>query len=436
MTYVSKESSWLIEGGRIVDPSQHLDQVGRLLVVDGRIAAFDPSDGDIPNGISRIDARGMIVGPGLFDLATEFGEPGREEDETILTGTAAAVAGGFTSVALSPSTDPPIDTAASVEFVFSKGLRADRCRLLPLGCMSKERKGESLAEIGSLVEAGAVALSDSPSPIENTGLLRRALEYCNMFDRYLFDHPEIGSLARGGVMHEGLEQLKLGLAPIPAEAEDLATSRDLRLVEATGGKLHLTSISTAGSVEMCRRAKHRNLQFSVGTYIANLHMTDDWMTSFDTNCKVKPPLRSADHVAACVEGLQDGTIDIISSGHRPCSLEKKMLEIDAAPFGMMTLETALAQVVTHLILPGHLSWLSVLEKMSLNPAKLLKQPGGSLAAGRLADLIVIDPECRWTVRAATFQSKSYNTPLEGQELRGVVRYTLVGGRIRHRFPNS
>lgn len=436
MTHDSNEDSWLIEGGRILDPSQQTDRIGRLLIVGGRIAALDPTDGDIPAGISRLDARGMIVASGLFDLATEFGEPGREEDETILTGTAAAVAGGFTAVALSPSTDPPIDTAASVEFIFSKGLRADRCRLLPLGCMSKERKGESLAEIGSLVEAGAVALSDSPSPIENTGLLRRALEYCNMFDRYLFDHPEIGSLARGGVMHEGLEQLKLGLSPIPAEAEDLATSRDLRLVEATGGKLHLTSISTAGSVELCRRAKHRELRFSVGTYVANLHMTDEWVKSFDTNCKVKPPLRSADHVAACIEGLQDGTIDIISSGHRPCSLEKKMLEIDAAPFGMMALETALAQVITYLIQPGYLSWMSVLEKMSLNPAKLLRQPGGSLAVGQPADVILIDPDARWTVNAATFQSKSYNTPLEGHELRGVVRYTLVAGRIRHRFTSE
>jgi dihydroorotase len=432
MAHVSNEDSWLIEGGRIIDPSQRWDRIGRLLIIHGRIAALDPSDGDLPAGIARMDATGMIVAPGLFDLATEFGEPGREEDETILTGTAAAVAGGFTSVALSASTDPPIDTAASVEFIFSKGLRADRCRLLPMGCMSKERKGESLAEIGSLVEAGAVALSDAPSPIENTGLLRRALEYCNMFDRYLFDQPEIGSLARGGVMHEGLEQLKLGLAPIPAEAEDLATSRDLRLVEATGGKLHLTSISTSGSVELCRRAKHRDLPFSVGIHVANLHMDDHWLKSFDTDCKVKPPLRSADHVAACIEGLQDGTIDIISSGHRPCSLEKKMMEIDAAPFGMMALETAVAQINTFLIQPGHIDWQTAFEKMSLNPARLLRHPGGTLSIGEWADIIVIDPSVRWTVHASNFQSKSYNTPLEGHELQGIVRVTFVAGRVRHR----
>ncbi len=421
---------WLIENGRMIDPANRTDRIGRMLIMDGRIVAIDPVEGDLPKDCERIDATGCIVAPGLFDLGTEFGEPGREEDETILSGTAAALAGGFTSVALSPNTDPPIDTAASVEFIFSKGLRADGCRLLPMGCVSKERKGESLAEIGSLVDAGAVALSDMPSAFENTGLLRRALEYCLMFDRYVFDQPEIGSLSRGGVMHEGLEQLKLGLSPIPAEAEDLATSRDLRLVEATGGKLHLTSISTSGSVEMCRRARHRQTEFSVGIYVANLHMTDQWMRSFDTNCKVRPPMRSADHVTACIEGLQDGTIDIISSGHRPCSLEKKMLEIDAAPFGMMSLETALAQVITHLIRTGHLDWFEVLEKMSLNPARLLNMSGGSLAVGQRADVIVVDPNTSWKVRAATFKSKSYNTPLEDQELYGEVRHTFVAGRRR------
>jgi dihydroorotase len=430
---LSDTNSWLIENGRLIDPSSGLDRIGRLLIVDGLFAGIDPSDGDLPSGIERCDATGCVVAPGLFDLATEFGEPGREEDETIATGTAAAIAGGYTSVALSPNTDPPIDTAASVEFVYSKGLRADHCRLLPIGCVSKERKGESLAEIGSLVEAGAVALSDTPSALENTGLMRRALEYCSMFDRYVFDHPEIGSLARGGVMHEGLEQLKLGLSPIPAEAEDLATSRDLRLVEATGGKLHLTSISTSGSVELCRRAKHRSLAFSTGIYVANLHWNDEPLRTFDSNFKVKPPLRSAEHVAACLEGLRDGTIDIISSGHRPCSLEKKMLEIDAAPFGMIALETALAQVITVLIRPGVIDWLGALEKMSLNPARLLKQPGGTLVAGQPADVIIVDPDQSWVVKASSFRSKSYNTPLEGSELYGVVRSTFVGGRRRYQF---
>lgn len=424
------DSSWLIENARLVDPNNGMDRVGRLLVLNGRFAGIDSLDGDLPDQLQRVDARGCIVGPGLIDLATEFGEPGREEDETIVTGTTAALAGGYTAIALSSNSEPPIDTAASVEFIRQKGARADNCKVYALGCVSKGQNGESLAEIGSLVEAGAVALSDGPRPIENTALLRRALEYCGMFDKVVFDHPEIGSLSRGGVMHEGLEQLKLGLSPIPAEAEDLATSRDLRLIEATGGRLHLTSISTSGSVELCRRAKARGIQFTSGVFIANVHMCDKLMRSFDANCKVNPPLRSEDHIDACLDGLRDGTIDIISSGHRPCSLEKKMMEIDAAPFGMIALETAIAQVVTFLIRPGILTWSEAFEKMSLNPAKLLGQNGGSLENGKPADFSIIDPERRWKVDATALQSKSYNTPLNGSELFGLVMATFVGGRRR------
>jgi len=425
------DSSWLIEHARLIDPSTGMDRIGRLLVIDGRFAGYDTLDEDLPPNIRRFNAEGYVVAPGLVDLATEFGEPGREEDETIVTGTTAALAGGYTAIALSTNTDPPIDTAASVEFIRQKGVRADNCRVYALGCVSKEQRGESLAEIGSLVEAGAVALSDGPRPIENTALLRRALEYCGMFDRVVFDHPEIASLSRGGVMHEGLEQLKLGMSPIPAEAEDLATSRDLRLVEATGGRLHLTCISTSGSVELCRRAKARGIAFTAGIFVANLHMNDAMMRSFDANCKVNPPLRSQEHVNACLEGLRDGTIDIISTGHRPCSLEKKMLEIDAAPFGMIALETALAQVVTHLIRPGVLDWCEAMAKMSWNPARLLGQPGGTLAIGQPADFIIVDAEQTWTVDATSLQSKSYNTPLNGCELTGLVIGTFVGGRMRY-----
>lgn len=427
-------SSWLIENARLIDPSTGMDRLGRLLIVEGRFAGVDVLDGEVPNNVERWDVQGCIVAPGLCDLSTEFGEPGREEDETILTGTKAALAGGFSSIVLSSNTEPPIDTAASVEFIHQKGARADNCRLYALGCVSKHQLGESLAEIGSLVEAGAVALSDGPKPIENTGLLRRALEYCAMFDKVVFDHPEIASLSRGGVMHEGLEQLILGLAPIPAEAEDLSTSRDIRLVEATGGRLHLTSISTSGSVELCRRAKARGIAFTAGVFVANLHMNDSMLRSFDADCKVNPPLRSQDHVEACLEGLREGTIDIISSGHRPCSLEKKMLEIDAAPFGMISLETALSQVITHVIRPGILNWCDAMAKMSLNPARLIGVTGGTLQTGAPADLVVVNPERKWTVDATSLQSKSYNTPLDGSELYGVVLATFVQGRRKFISP--
>lgn len=428
----SMNNSWLIENARWIDPSVGLDRVGRLLIQDGRFAGLDCRDGDLPKGIQHIDARGLIGGPGFVDLGTIFGEPGREEDETLTTGLHSALAGGFTSIAMSSSTEPPIDSAASVQFVLQKAARASLAKLYPLGCVSKERKGEELAEIGSLVESGVVALSDAPRSIDNTALMRRALEYCSMFDRPLLAHPEVMSLSRGGVMHEDMTQLVLGLPPMPAEAEDLATARDLRLVEATGGRLHLLSISTSGSVDLCRGARGRHLPFTAGIYIANAHMLDEQLKSFDANCKINPPMRSASHIAACLAGLADGTIDIISSGHRPCSLEKKMQELDAAPFGMVSLETTLGQVVTHLIRPGVLDWSAAFAKLSLNPAKLLGIDAGSLAPGKPADLVLIDPDQSWTVDAPAMKTKAYNTPLQGTELHGMVIASFVDGERRYK----
>ncbi len=426
----SMNNSWLIENARCIDPSTGLDRVGRLLIHDGRFQSFDCLDADIPSQIERLDARGLILGPGFVDLGTVFGEPGREEDETLTTGLMSALAGGFTSIAMSSGTEPPIDSPASVQFVLQKAARASLARLYPLGCVSKERKGEELAEIGSLVEAGVVALSDAPRAIDNTALMRRALEYCSMFDRPVLDHPEVMALSRGGVMHEDMTQLVLGLPPMPAEAEDLATARDLRLVEATGGRLHLLSISTTGSVELCRRARGRSLPFTAGIYIANAHMLDEQLRSFDANCKINPPMRSKAHVAACLSGLADGTIDIISSGHRPCSLEKKMQELDAAPFGMVSLETTLGQVVTHLIRTGVIDWLGAFEKLSWNPAKLLGIDAGTLSIGKPADFVLIAPDRRWTVDAPAMQTKAYNTPLHGTELTGQVVASFVNGEKR------
>lgn len=420
--------SWLIEHGRIIDPRQGLDRLGRLLLDEGRVAAIDPSDGDLPADCQRVDARDMIVAPGLVDLATELGEPGREEDETIQSGTLAALAGGYTSIACAANTDPPIDTAAAVEFVRQKAARADRCRVYVIGCVSKGRAGEELAEIGSLVEAGAVALSDSPRPLSNTALLRRALEYCLMFDKPLLDRPEVTSLTRGGVMHEGMMQLVLGLAPMPAEAEDLATSRDLRLIETTGGRLHLSSISTAGSVELVSRSKGRGTRVTVGVRLGNLCFTEKQLRSFDSNYKVNPPLRSLADVDACLAAVNDGTIDVITTGHQPKSLEKKMQEMDAAPFGMSTLDTAIGQLNTHLIETGKLSWPRAIQCLSCGPADVLGLDAGSLAVGRPADVVLIDPQLSWTVSREELYSQSSNTPCLGQTLRGRARMVWVGGR--------
>jgi dihydroorotase len=420
--------NWLIEHGRIVDPRQNIDRQGRLLICGSTVAAIDPSDDDLPDSLERVDAAGCIVAPGLVDLATELGEPGKEEDETILTGALAALAGGYTSIACAANTDPPIDTAAAVEFVRQKAARADRCRVYVMGCVSKGRQGEDLAEIGALVEAGAIALSDSPSPLSNTALLRRALEYCLMFDKPILDRPEVTSLTRGGVMHEGKTQLVLGLGPMPAEAEDLATSRDLRLLETTGGKLHLHSISTAGSVELVRRSKRRGTQVSVGVRIGNLCFEDECLRSFESSFKVNPPLRSRDHLEACMEAIVDGTIDVIASGHQPKSLEKKMQELDAVPFGMTSLDTSLAQVITFLIRTGKISWKRAIECLACGPADVLGIDAGSLAVGRPADVVVIDPEVSWIVSPSAMYSRSRNTPLLGQTLHGRARHVWVGGR--------
>lgn len=422
--------SCLIENGRLIDPSQGIDRIARVLISGNAVAAIDPPDSELPLGVERVDASGCIVAPGLVDLEVEVGEPGKEEDETIESCGKAAIAGGFTSIACAASTDPPVDTAAAVEFAKQKAARADQCRLHVVGCVSKGREGKELAEIGTLVEAGAVALSDYPSPIHNTALLRRALEYCLMFDKPIIDRPEVPSLVQGGVMHEGLTQLILALAPIPAEAEDVATSRDLRLLETTKGRLHLSSISTAGSIDLLRRGKARGIQVTAGVRIANLCMNDEMLRSFDSSLKVNPPLRSQEHVDACLEAVNDGTIDVISSGHQPHSLEKKMQELDAAPFGMSTLDTTLS-MVNQLVRNGALSWARAIECLATNPARVLGLEVGQLSVGAPADVIVFDPEHTWRVTRESLASLSSNSPLLNQEVTGRVRQVWVGGRKKN-----
>ncbi len=417
----------LIQNGRLMDPSQHLDRTTSLLVENGRIAAYDVAPDDVDQ---VIDASGKIVAPGLIDLSAQLREPGREEDETIQTGTAAAVAGGFTSIVCLPNTDPPIDSQASVEFVRQKAARAANCHVLVAGCVSKDRAGKELAEIGSLVEAGAVALTDAPRPIQNSELLRRALEYCLMFDKPILNHPEDWELSHDGIMHEGKISMVLALAGLPTEAEDVMASRDLRLAEATGGRLHLLNVSSAGSIDSIRRGKSRGIRITAGIAPLNAVLTDECLRSFDANFKLNPPLRSQEHVDACIAGLADGTIDVISSGHTPRATEKKMLELDRAPFGMVSLETTLGLVVVKLIEPGHLDWMTALAKMTINPARVLGIDKGTLRIGAEADIVIIDPHESWTVDPAKFRSKSTNTPLAGWTLRGRVVQTLVSGQCK------
>jgi dihydroorotase len=419
----------LIQNGRVVDPSQRMDRVTNLLVENGKIAAYDARL-DAQDEI--IDASGKIVAPGLIDMHVHLREPGFEDDETIETGTAAALAGGFTSVACCPNTDPPIDTQGTVEFVRQKAARAGNCNVYVIACVSKNREGKELAEIGQLFEAGAVAVSDDGAPVCNAELMRRAFEYCLMFDIPVLNHPEILELTQGGVMHEGTLQLVLGLGGMPAAAEDVMTSRDIALAEATGGRLHIMHVSSGGSIHVIRRAKHRNVRVTAEVTPHHFTLTDECLRTFDSNYKMNPPLRGKGHVDACIEGLQDGTLDVIATDHAPHAKEKKMQELDRAPFGIVGLETALGLVVTKLIEPGHLDWPTALAKMTCNPARILAIPKGTLALGADADVTIIDPDARWTVDPAGFRSKSTNTPFAGWQLKGRADTVIVGGEVRFR----
>ncbi len=419
----------LIQNGRVIDPSQGIDRIMSLRIADGRIAAYDvsPEPGD-----DVIDAADRIVAPGLIDMHVHLREPGREEDETIATGTAAALAGGFTAIACVPNTEPPIDSQGSVEFVRDRAARADNCRVYVLACVSKNREGKELAEIGQLVEAGAVGFTDDGSPVSDPELMRRAFEYCLMFDKPVLNHSEIRELTEHGVMHEGKTSLILGLPGMPAAAEDVMASRDIALAEATGGRFHLMHVSTAGSVDAVRRAKRRGVRVTTEVTPHHFTLTDECLRTFDSNYKMNPPLRDRSDVDACIEGLADGTIDCIVTDHAPHAKEKKMQELDRAPFGIIGLETSLGLVITHLIEPGHLDWPAAIEKMSLNPARILGINKGTLALGADADITIIHPHAEWTVNPDEFRSKSENTPFAGWKLTGRADVVIVGGRVKFR----
>ena len=404
-----------------------MDRVTNLLVVDGRIAAYDAQPGGEQ---SIINAAGKIVCPGLIDMHVHLREPGREEDETIESGTAAALAGGFASIACMPNTDPPIDSQGMVEFIRGQAARIDNCNVFVVACVSKGREGKELAEIGQLVKAGAVAFSDDGAPVANSELMRRAFEYCLMFDKPVLNHSENRELTGRGVMHEGLTSLSLGLSGMPAAAEDVMTSRDIALAEATGGKYHLMHVSTAGSVDMVRRAKRRDVRVTTEVAPHHFTLTDECLRTFDSNFKMNPPLRGKEHVEAILAGLADGTIDAIASDHAPHAKEKKMQELDQAPFGIVGLETMLGLVITKLIEPGILDWPKAIRKMTINPAKILGISKGTLQIGADADITVIDPAAKWTVDPAQFRSKSTNTPFAGMELTGRAEMVIVGGKVK------
>lgn len=431
----------LIRGGRIIDPAQGVDRIGDLLIVDGRIAHLAPGESpgtkcESPGTDRIIDAAGMIVCPGLIDCHVAFREPGFEEDETISSGAAAALAGGFTTVACLPDTLPVVDSRASAEFIIRQAERAARCRVLPIGSVTKSHKGEELAEIGQLIDGGAVAFSDGKRAIANAEIMRRALQYAGMWGKTILHHAQVPELVHGGVMHEGFQSTMLGVRGMPAAAEEIMVRRDIALAETTGGRVHLMCISSLRSIDEIRRARERGLHVSADVTPHHLLLTDESLTGYDTNYKVDPPVRTEEHRQALIEGLRDGTIDVIASDHQPLAGEKKSREIDQAPFGISSLETLLPLCVEALIEPGHLDWPQLVEKLTVGPARLLGLTAGTLQPGCPADVTIINPNEPWRIDADEFRSLSRNTPFDGRPVRGRVRYTIVAGEMRFPEPPS
>jgi dihydroorotase len=418
-----------IHNGRVIDPSQNLDQVTDLWIQGDRIAGLGPQP---LTANQSLDAAGKIVTPGLIDMHVHLREPGREEDETIASGTAAALAGGVTSVACMPNTEPPIDTKAAAEFILLQANRARNANVFPVGAITKGRQGTELAEMGGLVDGGAVAFTDDGSPVVSAEIMRRALEYCRMFDKTVLSHAEDLELTRGGVMNEGFESMRLGLRGMPAAAEEVMIHRDIELAALTGGRLHILHVSTAGGVDLIRRGKQHGVRVTGEACPHHFTLTDKCLRSFDSNYKMAPPLRTDADVGAIIAGLKDGTLDVLASDHAPHAVEKKMRELDQAPNGIIGLETLLPICIGALIEPGHLTWPEMIAKLTVHPARVLGIQRGTLQTGAVADVTIIDPAAEWTIDPARFRSKSRNCPYAGWKVRGRADTVLVSGQVRFR----
>ncbi len=418
----------LIKGALVVDPAQNLEAPRDLLIADGKIAALEPP-GTIPlDGRRVIDGQGLVLTPGLIDMHVHLREPGEEYKETIATGTEAAVRGGFTAVACMPNTRPVNDNASITRFILDQARAAGLARVYPVAAISMGSLGESLSEYGDQRKAGAVAVSDDGRPVANSMLMRRALEYARTFGLPVISHAEDLELRGEGVMHEGRVSLELGLKGIPAATEEVMIFRDITLAALTGGRLHIAHVSTAGSVELIRRAKAAGLPVTAETAPHYFSLADEAVYGYDTDAKVNPPLRTVADQAAVKEGLKDGALDAIASDHAPHTSLEKDLEFQAAAFGLIGVETSLA-LSLKLVHDGVLTLGQLVALMSRNPARIVGVPGGSLAVGAPADITLIDLNREWTVDAKTFASKSRNCPFHGWNLKGRAVMTVLGGKI-------
>ncbi|HEV7397125.1 MAG TPA: dihydroorotase [Pyrinomonadaceae bacterium] len=425
----------LITNGYVIDPAQSINTGKNLLIEDGKLAGVLDRSEPAPNDAEVLDATGLIVAPGFIDMHVHLREPGQEYKETIATGAAAAVAGGWASVCAMPNTDPINDSPAVTRFIIEQGNRAGLANVFPIGSITKGSEGRELAEMGEMQKAGIVAVSDDGRPVPNAGMMRRAMDYARGFNLTVVDHCEDRSLAAGGVMHEGRWSLLLGLRGMPAASEEVDAVRDCALAKLTRAKIHLAHVSTRGAVEAVRRAKSNGLQVTCEVAPHHWTLLDEAVGSYDTNTKMNPPLRSQDHIDALLEGMSDGTIDAIATDHAPHHADEKSLEFDQAPFGITGLETAVG-LAFELVQRGIITLQRLVELCSTRPAQIFGLEGrGTLAQGAWADVTLLDPQFQWTFDRANSKSKSRNTPFSGRELTGAAVATLVAGRIVYLHPD-
>jgi dihydroorotase len=426
-----KPGNFLFRNARVIDPAKGVDGRADVLILDGRlmeIGAHIEASGDWIAVAQEIDLSGKWIVPGFLDMHVHLREPGEEYKETIASGTAAAVAGGYVAVACMPNTHPVNDSAAVTEFIFERAREQGFCRVFPVGAISRGLSGEDLAEFGELRESGAVAVSDDGRPVMNSMLMRRALEYARAFDLPVISHAEDLNLSRSGLMNEGPVSTLLGLRGIPNAAEEVMVARDLLLAETTQSRLHIAHVSTAGSVHLIRQARQRGVLVSAETAPHYFSLSDHELMTFDTVFKVNPPLRSSGDVEAIKQGLADGTIDVIATDHAPHSALEKDTEFEFAANGMIGLESALPMILS-LVREGILSPSEAIAKVTCNPARILGVPFGVLLTGLSADLTILDPEETYVLDCGTFRSKSRNCPFHGKQMRGRILMTIVEGRV-------
>jgi len=422
----------LIQNGRVIDPGNDLDEICDVVIAKGKIAKVGVANKTDLRGAEIINAKGKIVAPGLIDIHVHCREPGHEEEETIASAAAAAVAGGFTTICAMPNTHPPMDDEVAIQYIVQRSLAANMAKVLPVGCITKRREGKELAEMGSMLDSGAVGFSDDGNGIPDSSVMQRALQYASMLGAPVLQHCQEPSLF-GGSMNSGAIAVRLGLGGIAASCEEIMLQRDLDLVKRSGARYHMMHVSSAGGVELIRRAKASGLRVTAEAAPHHLLFTDSACMDYDSNFKMNPPLRSAQDVEALREGVADGTIDTLATDHAPHTQEEKELEFALAPFGIISLDCAVGLYAKAMIDSGNCTWFTLIERMTSGPAKVIKSPLGTLTKGAPADVTIIDPNKRWTVRVDKFASMSRNCPYDGMKLKGRPILTIVDGEIKFRL---